>query len=38
MKRRFGAHMPIAGGLQTACKNGADEAKKQSSTQLSSPK
>jgi tetratricopeptide (TPR) repeat protein len=28
----------IAGGLQTACKNGADEAKKQSSTQLSSPK
>jgi tetratricopeptide (TPR) repeat protein len=28
----------IAGGLQTACKNGAEEAKKQSSTQLSSPK
>jgi tetratricopeptide (TPR) repeat protein len=28
----------IAGGLQTACKNGAEEAKKQGSTQLSSPK
>lgn len=28
----------IAGGLQTPCKNGADEAKKQGSTQLSSPK
>jgi tetratricopeptide (TPR) repeat protein len=28
----------IAGGLQTACKNGADESKKQGSTQLSAPK
>lgn len=28
----------IAGQLQTVCKNGADEAKKQSSTQLSTPK
>ena len=28
----------IAGGLQATCKNGADEAKKQSSTQLSAPK
>jgi tetratricopeptide (TPR) repeat protein len=28
----------IAGGLQTACKNGAEESKKQGSTQLSSPK
>jgi tetratricopeptide (TPR) repeat protein len=28
----------IASGLQTVCKNGAEEAKKQSSTQLSSPK
>ena len=28
----------IAGGLQTACKTGADESKKQASTQLSAPK
>lgn len=28
----------IAGNLQTACKTGADESKKQASTQLSSPK
>ena len=28
----------IAGGLQTACKTGADESKKQASTQMSSPK
>jgi tetratricopeptide (TPR) repeat protein len=28
----------IAGGLQTACKNGADESKKQGSTQMSAPK
>lgn len=28
----------IAGGLQTACKTGADESKKQASTQMSAPK
>src|ERR1043166_1053273 len=28
----------ISGGLQTACKTGADESKKQASTQLSAPK
>jgi tetratricopeptide (TPR) repeat protein len=28
----------IAGSLQNTCKNGADEAKKQGSTQLSAPK
>jgi hypothetical protein len=28
----------MSGSLQTACKNGAEEAKKQASTQLSSPK